>query len=47
MNQTSGTYKNGTLAYQVFVNETTAPLFAPLWNKATKSWTVLDNVKIW
>ena len=47
MNATSGTYKNGTLAYQVFVNQTTAPLFAPLWDKATQNWTVLDDVKIW
>ena len=43
----TGAYLNGTLAYQVFVNTSTAPLFAQFWDATRKNWTVLDDVKIW
>jgi hypothetical protein len=43
----TGAYLNGTLAYQVFVNTSTAPLFAQFWDTTRKNWTVLDDVKIW
>ena len=46
-NKTSGEYLNGTLAYQVFVNQTTAPLFGQFWDSSTANWTVLDDVKMW
>jgi hypothetical protein len=45
--KTTGQFLNGTLAYQTLVNQTTAPLFAPLWDKARNNWTVLPNVKAW
>jgi hypothetical protein len=46
-NKTSGEYLNGTLAYQVFVNQTTAPLFGQFWDSSTSNWTVLNDVKVW
>ena len=44
-NASTGEYLNGTLAYQLSDPRTSA-LFSPLWNNATKNWTVLDNVKV-
>ena len=42
----TGKPKNGTLKYQL-TDPRTAAEFAPLWDKASNNWTVLDNVKAW
>ena len=42
----AGDQLNGTLLYQLS-DQRTALQFAPLWNKATNDWAVLDDVKIW
>ena len=44
MNGTS--YYNGTLAYQLR-DPRTAALFAPLWDNATNTWTISNDVYIW
>ena len=46
-NKTTGEFLNGTLAYQTLVNQTTAPLFAPLWDEARNNWTILPSVAMW
>ena len=42
----AGAEMNGTLTYQL-TDPRTAAEFAPCWDKATKNWTVLPDVKIW
>ena len=46
VNKSSGTYFNGTLAYQL-TDPRTSALFAPLWDPSTKNWTVLPDIKVW
>eukprot|EP00039_Didymoeca_costata_P005441 m.81669 g.81669 ORF g.81669 m.81669 type:complete len:284 (+) comp12821_c0_seq1:35-886(+) len=46
INATSGTYKNGTLRYQL-KDPRTAKDFAKFWDSSRNNWTVLDKVKVW
>jgi hypothetical protein len=46
LDKETGKPKNGTLKYQT-TDPRTAKEFAPLWDKATGKWAVVDNVKVW